>query len=324
MYERITKKLFSAETIALFMHINPDGDCVGSSLALYHYLLNMGKDVYVFTEEKADIRENLKILPNIDVINSRALKRYDLGIALDCGAASRMGKICSGVFFNKCEDHACFDHHQTSEPFVEDLVFENVAATCQILYKFMVENDESFIDRNVAMCLYAGMVTDSGAFSFSNTTEETLQIAAKLLKYGLNSYEIIFKLTKEERPEVFKLKARTLSNAQFFLDGRVGLITFLQDDFKETGTLPKDTEGMINNIVNVKGVKLAISISEMEGVSAFKVGVRSKDGVDAGKFAALFGGGGHFNASGCRIYATLTETVEKLLNAAKEILDGNA
>ncbi len=324
MYERITKKLFSAETIALFMHINPDGDCVGSSLALYHYLKNLGKDVYVFAEEKGDIRENLSFLPSIEVINSRSLKRYDLGIAVDCGAASRMGKVPSGIFFTKCDDLACFDHHATSEPFVDDLIFENVAATCQILYKFMVENDATAIDRNVALCLYTGMVTDSGAFSFSNTTEETLEIASKLLKYGINGPEIIFKVMKEERREVFALKARTLANAQFFLDGRVGLITFLQDDFKTTGTTPKDTEGIINNIVNIKGVKLAISISEMAECTAFKVGIRSKDGADAGKFAAKFGGGGHFNASGCRIYATFTETVDKLLKAAEELLDENA
>ncbi len=324
MYERITKKLFSAETVALFMHINPDGDCVGSSLALYHYLKNLGKDVYVFAEEKGDIRENLAFLPSIDVINSRSLKRYDLGIAVDCGAASRMGKMQSGIFFGKCDDLACFDHHATSEPFVEDLIFENVAATCQILYKFMAENDITAIDRNVALCLYTGMVTDSGAFSFSNTTEETLEIASKLLKYGINGPEIIFKVMKEESREVFTLKARTLANAQFFLDGKVGLITFLQDDFKTTGTTPKDTEGIINNIVNIKGVKLAISISEMAECTAFKVGIRSKDGADAGKFAAKFGGGGHFNASGCRIYATFTETVDKLLKAAEELLDENA
>ena len=97
--------------------------------------------------------------------------------------------------------------------------------------------------------------------------------------------------------------------------------TFLKDDFEKTGTSPKDTEGIINNIVNIKGVKLAISVAEMEDQPAFKIGIRSKDDVDAGKFASLFGGGGHFNASGCRIYANLTETMEKLLRASKQILE---
>ena len=322
MYESITKKLFSAESIAVFTHINPDGDCIGSALALYHYLGNLGKEVFVFTEDKLDIRENLRFLPGIEVINSRELKRHDLGIAVDCGSAPRMGKNSAKIFFNRCDDLACFDHHETGTPFVDDLVFENVASTTQILYKFMVENDASAIDKNVAICLYTGLVTDSGVFSFSSTNAETMLIASKLLKYGFDGHNIVFKTMKEESKEVYLLKSKTLSNAQFHLDDRVCLITILRDDFRATGTTLNDTDGFVNNILNIKGVKLAISIAEMEDEPAFKIGIRSKDGVNAGKYASLFGGGGHFNASGCRIYANLTETIDKLLKAAKYILDG--
>ena len=97
MYERITKRLFSAESVAVFMHINPDGDCVGSSLAMYAYLKNLGKTVDVYVEKKEDIRENLRILPNIEAIGVCEGKRYDLGIALDCGSASRMGNASAKV-----------------------------------------------------------------------------------------------------------------------------------------------------------------------------------------------------------------------------------
>lgn len=321
MYESITKKLFSVQTVAVYMHVNPDGDCVGSSLALYHYLRNLGKDVYVFCEDKENIRENLSFLPALDVINAQSLKRYDLGIAVDCGSAPRMGKNCSQQFFKKCDDLACFDHHITGVPFVEDLIFENLSSTAEILYKFMVENDKSAIDYNVALCLYAGMVADTGAFTFNNVSEKTIEIASKLLKYGIEGYKVIYKLTKEESPEVFALKMRVLSRAQFYLDGRVGVISFLKDDFRITGTCQNDTEGIVNNIINIKGVQIALSLVEMEDQPAFKVGIRSKDGVDAGKLASLFGGGGHFNASGCRIYASLTETVEKLLKASKQVLE---
>lgn len=321
MYERITKKLFSAETIAVFMHVNPDGDCVGSSLALYHYLRNLGKDVYVFCEQTKDIRENLYVMPGVDVINSKELKRYDLGIAVDCGSAPRMGKECVKKFFSRCDDHACFDHHETCEPFVEDLIFENVASTTQILYKFMVENDESAIDKNVATCLYAGIVTDSGIFSFSSVTSETLLIASKLLKYGIDGHMLTFKLMKEETPNVFKLKSRALANTEFYIDGKVAIITFVKDDYVRTGTKGYDTEGTINSVLNIQGVKLAISVAEMEDQPAFKIGIRTKDGVNAGKYATMFGGGGHFNASGCRIYASLTETINKLLSAAERFLE---
>ncbi len=321
MYESITKKLFSAESIAVFTHVNPDGDCIGSALALYHYLRNLGKKVFVFTENIAEIRQNLYVLPSIEVINANEHKYYDLGIAVDCGSAPRMGKDCSKIFFSKCDDHACFDHHITGEAFVDDLIFENVASTTQILYKFMVENDASAIDVNVAICLYAGLVTDTGIFSFSSTTAETLEIASKLLAYGFDGYELSFKLMREESKEVYALKTRTLANTQFHFDGRVGVIVCVKDDYIQTGTKPYDTEGIINSVINVEGVKIAISLAEMEDQPAFKVGIRTRDGVDAGKMASLFGGGGHFNASGCRIYANLTETVDKLLRAAKYVLD---
>ena len=321
MYENITKKLFSAQTVAVFMHVNPDGDCVGSSLALYHYLRKLGKDVFVFSEDKEEIRDNLSFLPGLDAINAKSLKHYDLGIAVDCGSAPRMGKKCSGVFFSKCDDLACFDHHVTGAPFVDDLVFENISSTCEILYKFMVENDESAIDYDVALCLYSGMVTDTNAFTFSNTTTKTLEIATKLLKFGINAHEVIYKLIKEETPEVFALRTRALAGTQFFLDGQVAIMTFVKDDYRKTNTRPNDTEGMINNINNIKGVKIAIAVAEMEDQPAFKVGIRSRGNVDVGKLASLFGGGGHFNASGCRIYASLTDTIERLVRASKQILE---
>ena len=184
------------------------------------------------------------------------------------------------------------------------------------------ENDANYIDDKVALCLYLGIVTDTGGFTFNNTTSETLKIASELLKYGVDGHKVVYKTIKERTPQAFALRARTLSNAQFLLDGRVGIITFLKDDYIQTGTTSRDTEGIINDVIDVDGVKLAISVAEMEDLPAFKVGIRSKDGVDAGKYAALFGGGGHHNASGCRIYANLSETMDRLIRAAKQILDG--
>lgn len=323
MYEKITKKLFSVNSVALFMHINPDGDCIGSCLAMYKYLSNMGLNVSIFAEESNDIGSKYSILPNIEVINAKPLCHYDLGIALDCAGASRLGKRQSSIFFDKCDDHACFDHHATAEPFVEDLVYENVAATTQLLYKFFMENNPSYIDKEVAECLYAGLVTDCGAFSYSNTTEETVRIGAELLKYGIDGHHIIFKLMKEETREVFTLKNRVLSNAKFFLDGQLCIISFRRSDFEATGTTAKDTEGIINNIVNISGVKFAVSLAEMDDIKAFKVGIRSKDGASASAFARVFGGGGHFNAAGCRIYADYDTAQTKLIETAKSILENN-
>ncbi len=321
MYENITKKLFEVETVAIFMHINPDGDCIGSSLAMYKYLKNLGKTAHVFLEEGYEIRDNLMFLPNIEVINAYSLKKYDLGIALDCGAASRMGNNCFKRFI-ACDDYCCFDHHAQSTQFVDDLILEpKSASTTQILYKFFVEHDKSAIDLDVATCLFAGLMTDSGNLSFSSATEESYRVATELVAMGVDNYDIIRRLFKNTKHSVFDLTNRVLSNAKFYLDGRVGIISFLEEDFRVTGTSSPDTEGIINRVVDINEVKLAISIAELTP-TAYKIGFRSKDGVNCSLVAAEFGGGGHVNASGCRIYADYETTVKELIKAAKKIMDG--
>ncbi|MDD3946809.1 MAG: DHH family phosphoesterase [Clostridia bacterium] len=320
MYETVIKKLHSAYSVAVFMHVNPDGDCVSSSLALYTYLTNAGKQVHCFLEENNKIRDNLAFLPHIDVINKDSFKAYDLGIAVDCAAASRMGPSSYKKFL-KCDDQIGIDHHMGNTPFVETMILEpKAASTTQILYKLLKEYDPKYIDNDVATLLYAGLITDSGGLSFSSTTSETMHVAAELSDYGVDIYMLNRKLSKDTKLNVFQLTNRVLSKAAFYYDNRVGIISFLQEDFDATGTTTEETEGIINEIIDIIGVKIAIAVSAMDA-HAYKVGIRTKDGVDASACAAYFGGGGHFNAGGCRIYADYETTISKLLKMAGEMLD---
>lgn len=320
MYETVIKKLLSAHTVAIFMHINPDGDCVSSSLALYAYLTKAGKTAHCFVEEGNKIRNNLMFLPHIEVINACTLKNYDLAVAVDCATAGRLGTN-NYKKFQKCADHICIDHHMSGTPFVETMVLEpKAASTTQILYKILKEMDASLIDNDIASLLYAGIITDSGGMSFSSTTSETVHIAAELSDYGIDIYMLNRKLSKDTEFGVFVLKNKVLSNAEFYLDKRVGIISFHEQDFTETGTSVEDTEGIINEIIDIIDVKIAIAVSAI-GKNAYKVGIRTKDGVDAGACAGYFGGGGHYNAAGCRIYAEYDEAVNRLLEMAVQILN---
>ncbi|HOK81491.1 MAG TPA: bifunctional oligoribonuclease/PAP phosphatase NrnA [Clostridia bacterium] len=320
MYETVIKKLHSAQSIAVFMHISPDADCVSSTLAVYAYLTKAGKSVHCFVEEGNKIRDNLLFLPHVEVINAEQFKTYDLGIAVDCATPGRLGPN-NYKKFQKCADHICIDHHISNTPFVEATILEpKAASTTQILYKLFKEFDKNLIDKDIATLLYAGLLTDSGGFSFSATTAETMKIAAELAAYGIDIYTLNRKLIKETKLSVFNLTNRILSRAEFYYDNRVGLIWFRRDDFDQTDTSIEDTEGIVNEIINIDEVKIAIAVSEMDE-NAYKVGIRTKDGIDASACAAYFGGGGHFNASGCRIHADFQTTIAKLLEMAGNVLN---
>jgi phosphoesterase RecJ-like protein len=319
MYETAIKKIHAAHTVSVFMHINPDGDCVSSSLAVYAFLTNAGKIVHCFVEEGNKFKDNLRFLPYTEVINRDSLKSYDLAIAVDCAAPSRLGPQSYKKFL-KSDDRICIDHHLNNTPFVETMILEpKAASTTQILYKLFKEFDKKYIDYNVATLLYAGLITDSGAMTYQSTTSETMRIASELAEYGVDIYTLNRKLTKDVKLSVFRLTNLVLSKTQFYFDNRVGIITFSEEDFAATGTSLEDTEGIINKVIDIVEVKIAVSVSQAEP-GVYKVGIRTKDGIDAGAIAGVFGGGGHFNASGCRIFGDYQEGIKKLLETCETAL----
>lgn len=322
MYEHVTKILYSVETVALFMHINPDADCVGSSLAMYKYLTNLGKKVDVFLEPTEEIRDNIYILPNIDVINSTSpSSHYDLGITLDCASLTRLGKKMLKILNTHCEITISFDHHKSYSKFTDILILDaNSASTTQILYKFFKENDIDAIDLDVATCLYAGLITDSGNFSYNSTTVETFEVASELISYGVDHSLLARVLYLETSYNAFSLSLRVLSNAMFYYDKRLGVIMFTSEDFKQTETKLVDTDGIVNILVNIKEVILALSIVKISN-NEFKVGLRSKGDFDSSLIAEHFGGGGHKNASGCKLYGPKDEVLNKLVSVSKHYLD---
>ena len=186
----------------------------------------------------------------------------------------------------------------------------------------MKQYNESLIDSEIAMLLYAGMVTDSGCFSFENTNSETHCIASELMKYDFKAHEISEKLMNSISLEVFNLKNKVLSNAKFYENGRLAIMVYRKEDFIETGTFDKDTDGIINALKNVNSVDLAISIAEV-GDKAYKVSFRSKNSVNAASCARCFGGGGHYRAAGCRLYGYFEDVYNKILTVAKEMLDND-
>lgn len=318
MYEQLTKALYSVESIAVFMHVKPDGDCISSSLAVYKYFKNCGKKVHVFLEPGETIRQNLYNLPNISQINKHnPEKRYDMGIAVDCATIARIGKKMSELYSKKCDIKVAFDHHKSHIRFSDILVLEETAAsTTQILYKFFEEHDKTMLDSDIASCLYAGIVTDSGNFSYSSTSAETFNIALKLVESGVDNSYWARTLYLEKDYNSFCLSLKALNRIDYRFDKKLAIIYFEKEDFEQTNTDQSDTEGVITSLINIKEVQIAMSLVRIG--NAYKIGIRSIDDIDCSLIAEEFGGGGHRNASGCRLFGDRIEVIEKLVKSARQ------
>lgn len=322
VYQEIIDHLEKAKTIAIYMHTNPDGDCIGSSLALYIFLKKLDKTVHCFSANKLNpVPKKLLFLPSSEEINKYApLKKYDVSIGLDVGDAGRIGEELYRKFV-KGEKRIVVDHHMENEDFADITLREDEAAsTTQILYKLLKHWNQSNIDIDIATALYVGIVTDSGGFSFSNTSPETHQVACELLGYGIDNADINRRVMKDVEYDVFQLRKRVLAKAEFFNDEKIGLIVYKKEDFEKTNTTENDTEGTINIILDVETVEIAISMAEVD-TQKYKISFRTKRKVSAAACAKSFGGGGHFHAAGCRGYGYFEDVYEKVLTVAKEMLD---
>ena len=311
------KLIKSAKTIALFSHINPDCDTICSALALRAFLTKDGKTVSVYCD--GELKFDMKDLPDAEQLNAEETKNsYDLCIAVDCAAKDRLGKY--EVFFGKGKKTLCLDHHLQDRMYAEyNLIDPTAGATAELAYLLMTEYDPSLVDKKIATLLYTALVTDTGNFGFSNAGVRTLQIGASLLAYGVPNAEISYKHFREIPYDTFKLKARCLAKAQFFEENRIGIISFTKEDFDATGTSSANTSNLVNEIINVAGVDVAVSITEIRK-NSYKISVRTQGKVDANAIAATFGGGGHKNASGFMINGFYGNVLDDILKACKDNL----
>lgn len=307
----------NATTVALFSHVNPDGDTCGSALALAAVLRKMDKDVDLYCP--SEVGGKLTFLDGWKAYRApKYHEYYDLGITVDCSDRARLGECARVADF--CHTIAVIDHHKTScMPSELSIVRPNACATAELVYMLIADAFPQYLDKRVAELLFAGIVTDSGGFSFSSVSATTYAIGAELIALGVKQAPIFDHFLKSTEKNVFDLRNRALSRAKFFFDGKVGMISFFASDFNATDTCERDTEGIVNFVRDVNGVKIAVAMTETEP-EKFKVSIRTDDDVDASRIAGIFNGGGHFNAAGCRISGSFEEVEERLLKACGDWL----
>lgn len=321
-YSKAINLIKKCNNAAVFMHTSPDGDAIGSCLAIYAFLKKLGKVVHCFSEDtQKPVSDKLAFLPFTNEFNQAKLQSYELAIAVDCGDYSRLGTN-SAKLFSAAKTTILIDHHLGNAGFADVNIIEtDAASTTQIIYKLLEQFDESLIDSQIADLLYAGMLTDSGSFVFPSTSAQTFEVASKLLEKGADSAGLAQILMRDTEYKVFRLKAKTLFNANFYNNHTIGLININLVDLQETNTEIDHTEGFINEIINIESVLVAISIIEIKKM-VYKVSFRSKNDVSAEACAKCFGGGGHKYAAGCKMFGYLEDVIEKILTAVKDVING--
>lgn len=317
MLNNIKELLKNSKKIALVGHIMPDGDTTGSCLALAYALESLGKDVFLFCQD--DIPDNLCFLEGCEKFNNELTpdnKYFDLIFALDCSDPERLGIFKKLLELN--EQTINIDHHVSNTEFASlNWVDPNAAATCELIYE-LIESLNIHIDINIANALYTGISTDTGNFSYSNTTSKTHSIAAQLLTLGVKPEEISNNLYRNNSLERVKLIARVIDTIELYKHGQISTIEITKDMLTKVGADEKESSGMVGYAKDIKGVELALLFKEQED-GQIKVSMRSKNIIDCNKLANIFGGGGHARAAGCTINSSLYDAKIIVLEEAKKL-----
>ena len=302
----LEEKLLSAKKVAITGHVNPDGDCIGSVLAIYNYISTVYPEIKLsaYLEEFSDKFMFLKNSENIKQ-SVEEDEEFDLLICVDSADIQRLG--FSEVLLQKSKESINIDHHVTNTKFTDETCLEaDASSTAEVIYTLL--NKEK-IDKAVAECLYTGMVHDTGVFRYSCTSPKTMRIAADLMEKGIDYTTIVDESFYEKSYLQNQILGRTLLESILILDGKCifSYVNRKMMNFYEV--TKKDLDGIIEQLRQTRGVEVAIFLYEME-TQKYKVSLRSKNKVDVSKIASFFGGGGHVRAAGC----TMDGTVHDIIN----------
>ncbi len=305
----LEEKLKGITSVGISGHVRPDGDCVGSTMAVYNYIVTyhpeISVDIYLET-----IPNVFYFLKNTDKIqySSEADKVYDLFIVLDCGDKERLG--ANGKYYEMAKHTLCIDHHASNQAFAEDnYIIPDASSTCELVFNMM---DVDKITKEIAECLYTGIVHDTGVFQYSCTSAATMNIVGVLMEKGINYPKIVDDTFYTKTYDQNRILGYALLNSKLYLDGKVILTYLTKEDLKEFHCTPKELDGIVNQLRVTKDTVVAVFLYESEDGS-FKASFRVNGEFNVAEIALVFGGGGHIKAAGCNIFGPIDEVIHRIL-----------
>jgi phosphoesterase RecJ-like protein len=321
-FEEIGRALREHERFAVLSHVRPDGDALGSQLALALSLKQLGKDVRVWNED--GMLEKYSFLPHAELLTKppSSPEDVDVAIALDTAIQNRLGIALASVRSAKIWIN--IDHH-LSNPGYGDLIYVDPAApaTGEIIFG-LIKTQRLPFNRDIAENLYAAISTDTGSFQYPKTSARTFEIAADLINAGLDVGRLSQHLYENYPRRRVELLRELLRTMRFEHGGRVASFSLNLKTAVELGVLPEDNEGLIDHLRAIRGVIVAVFFEELPD-GKVRVSMRSKsDAVDVCAICQKFGGGGHTRAAGARVRGTLAEVEKKVLEEICDVLTSDS
>lgn len=293
-------------------HVQPDGDASGSTFAIAWMLQSLNKNFTLINEGRIP-EKFLYMAGPFSVIPyeiDRPERTFGTIISVDCADFGRIGQV-RGCFASEWQ-LLNIDHHATNDNFGQvNLVRANAAATVEVLYDLALELGVE-LTRELNICIYSGLLTDTGGFRYANTSPKVLQIAADMLARGVQGHELAERLLETMTYGQVSLLKRSLSTLSFAHDNRAAWLHVTLDDLSSTDASSEDMDGLVNYARNVEGVEVGMLFKEKQP-GTVKVSLRSAGQADVAAIAKRFGGGGHVRAAGCTISGSIEEAIEQVV-----------
>lgn len=312
--ETLANRLKNEKKVAIIIHVRPDGDCVGSGVALKLALESLGVPAEVFCSD--DIPARFFFLEEARKIRKDfSPEGFSAVIAVDCADLFRLGNFAES--FRVQKNTYEIDHHISNTHFARHNYVMERGANCENVMEIIKQTGVK-IDKKIADYLLMGIMTDTGNFRHKNVTPDTLYKSGELLAAGADMNEMAYYMFSAQSKERAKLFGMTMSAIRYFEEDKIAIASVRRDMLEEAGARADETEGFIDFVMGVVGVEVGACVMEIEK-NKFKISLRSKS-ADVNAVAGVFGGGGHVLASGCQVFGEYEEVVDRLVCAIKRFI----
>lgn len=312
--DNILEEINKAEKIVILTHENPDGDAIGSGLAMYHALKAYGKNPDIIVPEHS---RTFNCLPGIDELKTESnIEHYDLAISLDCATIKMLNGFAD--YFENARVKVCIDHHSTNTMFGDYNYVNPAAPACSQILLVILEYFGIEISKEIGTCILAGIITDTGGFKYQGVTAETFEFVAWLLNKGVNVSKLYRQVLEVKTKANFELHRLASNRIEFLENGKVAYTYITAEDEKSVNAESGDHEGIVEIGRSVEGVEVSVFVRETE--KGCKISLRSNEYVNVADACIVFGGGGHARAAGCTIKGNVEQAKEKILKEVIRLL----
>lgn len=305
--DNILEEINKAQTIVILTHENPDGDAIGTALALYNALKKYGKTPDIIIPEYPNI---FRFLPGTDEIKVESnIEKYDLAISVDCATIKMLNGFAK--YFENAKMKILIDHHGTNTMYGDINYVNPDAPACAQIMLVILEHFKIEISKEIGTCILTGIITDTGGFKYPGVTAETFEFVAWLLNKGVNVSKIYRQVLQTKTRPNFELNRIASNRLEFLEDGKVAYTYITEEDEKQVNAQSGDHEGIVEIGRDVEGVEVSIFIRRTE--KGCKVSLRSNEYVNVSDVCLILGGGGHIRAAGVMMQGTIEQVKEKIL-----------